>query len=399
MSLRTSTANPSTLQVDNESAIQPQNNSDSTDEHRDLYENSTNSSPPAAENPAQPTFPVLPVAQAHDMQSPQARGVLAPPPTPQTPSVKDVAGKDINDHASDTSSEFSTLGTFTLGESRYATDKKTSLLGPARAMPDVIVAHAPRSSQLTPEQRKARDQSFARMSFITAVQPPTISEEPSEIKADPKPTVSSTLTADPKPTVAAKLAADSKLAAWKLASDLKEAEERSAVNEKSVLGEKPVVKSQETFMDNWMSKSGSPGIKKAAVSENDTKAPANDRPRTPPHLRAAKPTTILTSVDINKPVTSGEPTTASVTDRPVTPPHLRAAKHAVFTPETFHVAVQADLAAKAAKENMPPRSSPAAQAAKTDETLKHAVTFQAWPKAQGRDQPSKRISAECQDQY
>lgn len=411
MSLRTSTANPPTSQVEKESAIQLQSNGISTDEHRDLYKNSTKSSPPAVpEHPVHPFLPVHAVAQAHDMQSPQARGVLAPPPTPQTPSVNDVAGKDINDHTSDTSSEFSALNTFTLGESRYATDKKASLLGPARAVPDVIVAHAPRSSQLTAEQRKARDQSFARMSFVAAEQPPTIFEEPSKIEADPK------------PTVASKLAADSKLAAWKLASDLKEAEE------KSIVTDKPAVKSQGTFMDHWMVKSGSSGIKKPVVSEESTKASVNDRPRTPPHLRAAKPAAVLPLADdVEKLVSSGEATKASVIDRPVTPPHLRAAKHAVFNPATFHTAVQEDLIAQG---KLPPHSSPtklasddgsqaaktqvaqtpkpreytpsrgtlAAQAVKTDETLKHAAVFESWPKAQGRDSPGMRIFTKCQDQ-
>ena len=107
-----------------------------------------------------------PVTLAHDTQSPLARGILAPPPTPEVNRGDTGSGQIVQDSMEVTPT------TFTLGDSRYA-PKNSSKLGGARptVTPGVYVSSSPKAQAVSSEDRNAHNMSFPRMSFA-ASEPP-----------------------------------------------------------------------------------------------------------------------------------------------------------------------------------------------------------------------------------
>ena len=439
---RPSNAQTTVAQAEVEPGIQQHTAGDSTDtdRDRDLYEVSTNSSPA--------TTAVI----AHDMQSPMARGVVAPPPTPNVSIATDEVEQVAHDH-NDVAQGITGLS---LGDSKYA---KGSPLAPMHySRPSgVLVSQSPLSSKLSPEQRKDRDMSFARMSFITSDQPvvhfpklmPKVHDlANSESKTFPEASLSyanPSIPFDFDPTTIdnseepkqkdsdidiptfkeVKIkTSDNDIPAITLANGAKDAEE--VTSETAV----PVTY-RSTFMDKWIqsskaksdsepaSVSAQETSKKPKISEETLKVPVKVHSITPPprlgapkkpvatketskatvdgyavlppHLRATAKPFVPVVAEVNTKVKDGPTDNPKVitsqSTAPITPPFTPRALAPADKVETIQPAgPHYDTTRKARHDYSPSHGTLAAQAAKTEETLKHAVTFQAWPKAQGRDQ-------------
>jgi hypothetical protein len=376
MSGRSGTAKPTTISVDDQPTVLPTTNEESTDTDRDTSDMSTNSSPPAA--------PEHDTVQAYDMQSPLARGVLAPPPTPNMPLGNEEIGRMIHDQVN----ALPTSSTFSLGDSKYA-PRKSSLLTGTRP-PGVHISSSPKMPPVSTEQRKDHNLSFARMSFITS------EDQPSRF-----------------PILLSKQAGVGLM-------ELPEKETTFAVNSKEDKDKMPEIETS-------VSKYDSPLIvnSKAASGSSELKD------KSPPES-----TTVSMPQDSKKPVSSEEGTKASAYTPPTTPPHLRAAKKHDYPVPSFsdlkvkdeptekptvvvkenklpdtHAkltsgdSLSRDMAKSQAAETVPlrreyspSRGTLATQTAKEDETLKNALYFTSWPKLQ-RDKPGTGSSNRYKDYY
>ena len=416
-----------------------------TDPDRDLYEVSTNSSPATA--------PEQHAVVAHDMQSPMARGVVAPPPTPNMSVATDDVEKPNHDHAD----AVQAISGLSLGDSKYA--KVTPLAPLHYSRPSgVLVSHSPLGSKLSPEQRRDRDMSFARMSFVTSDQPairfPKLTSKAASLtnsgsKTFPEASLSyenSSVSFDldgtpidnseafkekssgigiPTFKEVVEKTSEVDIPTIALADDIQEAEEENS--EATV----HVTTHRSTFMDKWIQSSKSKPIPKPATvkaiedvkmtvaSEETLKVPVEPLSATPPphlrslkkpaaveenhkalvegpsvippHLRATAKPFVPTAAESNikmetKPVDKPEVVSGQTT-APMTPPFTPRALVPADKVVNVHLAeVQRAAIPQVRREYSPSRGTLAAKAAKTEDTLKHAVMFQAWPKAQGRDQ-------------
>ena len=394
MSVRSGPAKHATSQPEDGLAVQPNTNENSNGTDRDLYENSTNSSSPAA--------PEHLAVQAYDMQSPQARGVLAPPPTPKTPLGNEEIGKMIHDQVN----AIPTSSTFSLGESRYA-PKKSSLLSRARP-PGVHVSSSPNSPEMSPEQRKARDMSFSRMSFMTSDEPPSRSPKLPAAQAN----------LGSKELHGASLSYPSSLSAFvdesKPRNDSKESKMKTAETENLVSRSRSIMDYFVLTSNSSDSKNKSPPKSttvtsqedsKAPVSlEDDTKGPMHSISMTPPHLRAPNKQSISIPASPASPSSPGtkikdEPTdeSATILDE-FTPPGTPRAELIQDPPPIPRMAAASAVDATKLRPNYSPsRGTLAVHAAKNEETLKNALFFTSWPKSQGREQPGRRFPVGVRD--
>lgn len=338
---RSGTAKPTNVPVDDPPTILPTNHEDTTDTDRDMPEMSTNSSPPAA--------PERDTVQAYDMQSPQARGVLAPPPTPNMPLGNEDIGRMIHDQINALPS------TFTLGDSKYA-PKKSSLLTGARP-PGVHISSSPKMPQVSTEQRRDHNLSFARMSFITSDDPPLrfpilLSKENSDKVPGIKTSESKY---DSPPAV-----------------DFKAASGSSEFKDKSPSEHTTLAMPQDS--------------EKPVSSEEGMRASAYTPPTTPPHLQAAKepdypvpsfPDLKIKDEPIEKPM-------VVLKENKLPDTHAKlASDNSMFRDMAKS---QADKTVPLRREYSPSRGTLATRTAKEDETLKNALYFTSWPQSQ-RDKP------------
>lgn len=357
---RSSTAKPMSVPVDDQPTVLPTTTEVNTDTDRDTSETSTNSSPPVAH--------VHDTVQAYDMQSPQARGVLAPPPTPNMPLGNEEIGRMIHDQVN----ALPASSTFSLGDSKYA-PKKSSVLTSARP-PGVHISSSPKMLQLSTEQRKDHDLSFARMSFITSddLPPrfPILLSKQAGVTSRGLPGKDVTLTVDSKED-----------------KDTIPGIEPPVSNHRS-----PLIVNSEAASGSSRFKNKSPpesttvsipqDSKNSVSSEEGTKASAYTPPTTPPHLRAAK--------KHNDPVPSFSD--MKIKDEPTEEPAvvLKENKlpdtHAKLSSDN---SLSRDMAKVHATENIPlrrdyspSRGTLASQTAKEDENLKNALYFTSWPKLQ-----------------
>ena len=450
MSGRSSTAGPTIVQGEAQPAIQSNAHGESTDSDRDLCEASTNSSPATAE--------AQPAVAAYEMQSPMTRGVVAPPPTPDTSTATNEGEEAERDHGD----FLQGISGLSLGDSKYAPKKGSPQLSVHRTRPTgILVAHPSLSSRLSPEQRKARDMSFARMSFVTSEQPSLrspmhIPKVQDQATAESKNHHAATLSYansstafnfdgtatgipeesekscdvdTPKPNDVEEKISDVDIPAVTLAGDTKEAEEMTSVTVEAA------TKFPSTFMDKWIQTSknkpaSKPAnvsaweeVKEPAASEDGLKVPVVSHQITPPYMRTPKKPDIVEETSkasfggqsvlpphrraIAKPFTpiAAEPNikvkdepledfqvVSSQSTTPITPPVTPRAMAPTDEVGDVHQAEAQYAATGAPKVHhgySPSRGTLAARAAKTEEMLKHAVRFQSWPKAQGRDQAGR----------
>ena len=405
------TTNPTMPQAVHDTTAQ-QDSGETTDSGSSTNVASTHSSPP--------------IALAHDMQSPQARGVLAPPPTPEVSLGNVGIGQLIHDHIE------GMPGTFTLGDSRYA-PKTSSKLGGARppVPPGVYVASSPKTEALSPEERNAHNMSFSRMSFVTSEQPrvgfPGILSKTAYAGS-----------IDPSASGNGKNDADQNIA---INIPVAESSSKYESKEKATATDKPVsgsINLHEAEKNSPMDTHSSDPLSPQEVVEKMT--------TTPPHLRSMRRTS-PTDTPVSRSHSRQElmekniqteaqrylqefkekkaATDKAVSKPTLTPPHLRTAKgtsasvHSVvdteipWTPlsepkdiakedapstsldkltldETDAPKVSKTDAAetpKARSNYSPSKGTAAAQAAKKEEELKNSLYFKSWPTLEKRDQP------------
>ncbi len=380
---RSTTANSTSAQAEDNSAVMPTTTEENTESDRDASVTSTNSSPLVA--------PEHNNIQAYDMQSPLACGVLAPPPTPNMPLGNEEIGKMIHDQVN----ALPNSSTFSLGDSRYA-PKKPSLLSGVR--PGVHVSSSPTVSQMSTEQRKDHDLSFARMSFVTSEEPP-----PRFPKLLSKQAGLSSKELDG--------ASVSYLTSSSAFKEAKHHVNSNDDNEETPEMDKPASKGRSPLMDNSMlvphsseimdqptsestTVSVPQDIKKSASSEEGTRAQAHTPPPTPPHLRASKKyTNPLPSLQDMK--IKDEPVDDSTTAHNENTPLNTRAKPSDESSRDMAEA-QAAKTLPARSKYSPSNGTLAAQIAKMEESMKNALYFTSWPKLQ-RDQPGTRTSDEYRE--